>query len=104
MSTFFETVMLICFGLSWPLSIAKSIKSKTAKGKSMFFQIAIIIGYTSGIAGKLMSGNYSYVTWLYALNLFMVTFDLFLYFRNLKTDKKRAYDSRFSVLSSDKSI
>ena len=27
-----ETVMVICFGLSWPLSIRRSLKSRTAQG------------------------------------------------------------------------
>lgn len=30
-----ETVMILAFGLSWPLSIYKSVKSRTAKGKSL---------------------------------------------------------------------
>ena len=29
-----EIIMLICFGASWPISVAKSYKARTAKGKS----------------------------------------------------------------------
>ena len=32
-----EAVMILCFGLSWPISIRKSWVSRTAKGKSLFF-------------------------------------------------------------------
>ena len=35
----FEILMLVCFGLSWPFNIAKSWKSRTAKGKSLIFEI-----------------------------------------------------------------
>ena len=31
MAQVFEMIMLICFGLSWPFNIAKSIRSRTAK-------------------------------------------------------------------------
>lgn len=40
-----ETVMILAFGLSWPLSIYKSVKSRTAKGKSLQFEIFIWLGY-----------------------------------------------------------
>ncbi len=46
----FEALTIFCFGLSWPISIAKSIKSRTAKGKSVFFEIFLLIGYGYGIA------------------------------------------------------
>ena len=51
MASIFETLMLICFGCSWPLNLAKSIRSKTAKGKSVMFQYAILLGYIFGICG-----------------------------------------------------
>ena len=51
----FEIIMLICFGLSWPISVYKSIRSGSTKGKSAVFIIAIIIGYISGIIGKIKS-------------------------------------------------
>lgn len=100
-TTICETIMLICFGLSWPLSIAKSLQSKTAKGKSVFFQIAILVGYAAGITGKFAAGNFTYVTWLYVFNISMVAFDLFLYFRNLEADKRRAFENKLSILGLD---
>ena len=65
MAELFETLMLICFGCSWPMNLAKSIRSKTAKGKSVMFQYAIMIGYVFGICSKFAGGNINYVLALY---------------------------------------
>ena len=43
MAQIFETIMLVCFGLSWPFNITKSLRARTAKGKSVMFEIVIII-------------------------------------------------------------
>ena len=86
MSQIFETIMLACFGLSWPISVYKSLTSHSTKGKSAAFIIAIIIGYLSGIAGKLMSGQINYVLILYVVNLCMVSLDLGLYYINRKNE------------------
>ena len=89
MAELFETLMLICFGCSWPMNLAKSIRSKTAKGKSVMFQYAIMIGYVFGICSKFAGGNINYLLALYFLNLFMVAADTFLYYRNRKLDHLR---------------
>ena len=68
MVTVFESIMLICFGLSWPISVYKSWTSKSTKGKSLIFTIAIIVGYIAGIAGKIVGGNFNYVFVLYLIN------------------------------------
>jgi len=83
----FEIIMLICFGLSWPISVYKSIKSKSTRGKSALFIIAIIIGYISGIIGKVVNHQMTYVVVLYCINLIVVSIDLALYFINLKHEK-----------------
>ncbi len=83
----FECIMLFCFGLSWPISVYKSIRSKSTKGKSVVFIIAIILGYISGIIGKIVNGQLSYVLALYCLNLIVVSVDLGLYFINSKREK-----------------
>lgn len=88
MVSIFESVMLICFGISWPISVYKSITSKSTKGKSCVFIIAILIGYIAGIAGKIISGNINYVLCLYVLNFIVVSTDLGLYFRNKKYEKE----------------
>lgn len=85
----YEMMMLVCFGLSWPFNIAKSLRSRTAKGKSVLFEIMIIIGYLFGVAGKLIGGNITYVLAFYALDILLVSTDLILTFRNRKLDRER---------------
>lgn len=77
-----ELIMLVCFGISWPISVCKSYKSRSAKGKSPIFITAIIVGYVSGIVGKFVGGQITYVLGLYCLNLLVVSADLTLYFLN----------------------
>ena len=84
----FEFIMLTCFGLSWPISVYKSIKSKSTQGKSIVFIIAIIIGYISGIIGKIVNHQLTYVLIIYCFNLIVVSADLVLFFINRKNEKK----------------
>ncbi len=91
-----ETIMIICFGLSWPLSVYKSWKSQTSKGKSLQFEIFIWIGYIFGIAKSFVkffngaSGWIFFLGWaFYFLNFIEITVDIILYFRNAKLDKER---------------
>ncbi len=86
MVQFFECVMLICFGISWPVSVYKSIVSKSTQGKSVVFIIAILIGYTFGILGKIIGDNITYVLIVYIFNFIVVSFDLILYFINRKNE------------------
>lgn len=89
MAEFLEIMMLVLFGCSWPLSVIKSYKARTTKGKSILFVIFILIGYVCGICAKLISGNFHwYVLFFYCLNFTMVFLDFLLYFRNLSLDKK----------------
>lgn len=85
-----ELVMLICFGLSWPISVYKSFRSRSTAGKSVVFILAIIVGYIAGIAGKVVSGQINYVLVLYCVNLFMVSLDLALYIWNTSRVRKCA--------------
>ena len=89
-----ETIMLICFGLSWPLSIRKSYVSRTAKGKSLFFEVFLLIGYACGIARKIIQtaqGGSGFIFFLsfffYVLNFLEISIDVGLYFRNRKLDE-----------------
>lgn len=76
--SFFEMFMLICFGTAWPISIFKTIKSKSTKGKSLFFLVIVFIGYLSGIIHKILY-NFDFVIVFYFLNATMVLIDIFLY-------------------------
>lgn len=92
-----EAAMILCFGLSWPISIYRSYVSRTAKGKSLFFEVFLWIGYVFGIARKILqfsSGEAGtvlfYLGWLfYVLNLVEITVDMALYFRNVRLDRER---------------
>ena len=57
MTDLLEALMVVCFGLSWPISIHKSWTSRTAKGKSLFFECFIWIGYVFGIVRKFLLYN-----------------------------------------------
>ena len=87
MNKIFELGMLLMFGLSWPISIYKSYKSRVNGSKSIIFLFAIIFGYASGIANKFINGL-DYVTVFYFLNMVMVSIDTGLYFRNRKLEKE----------------
>ena len=91
----FEALTIFCFGLSWPISIRKSWVSRTAKGKSLFFEIFLLIGYAFGIARKIIQvsamGSSGFIFYLsfffYVLNFIEISLDVALYFRNTKLDK-----------------
>ncbi len=95
MSDLLEALMIICFGLSWPVSIRKSYISRTAKGKSLFFEVFIWIGYIFGIVRKLIQisrgqddGWLFYMGFIfYILNILEITIDMLLYARNVRLDK-----------------
>jgi hypothetical protein len=76
----FEIIMLLCFGVSWPISIAKALRTRVVAGKSPLFMAIVIAGYASGIVHKLLF-SFDWVIVLYALNLVMVCVDLGLYMR-----------------------
>ncbi len=92
-----EALTIFCFGLSWPISIRKSLISRTAKGKSLFFEIFLLLGYLAGIIRKVIqltaldaSGLLFFLSFFfYILNFIMISIDVALYFRNTKLDKER---------------
>ena len=89
MGSILETIMLVCFGFSWPLNVVKAYKSRTAKGTSLPFVLLIISGYLAGIGAKLITGQINYVLIAYLLNLSIVSLNVIVYFHNVSLDKKR---------------
>jgi len=93
----FEALTIFCFGLSWPISIRKSLISRTAKGKSLFFEVFLLTGYAFGIAHKFIQvcamGSSGFIFYLsfffYVLNFIEISIDVALYFSNAKLDKAR---------------
>ena len=76
MAELLEAIMLICFGLSWPLNAYKNYRAGTAVGTSWQFIALITAGYFAGIAAKFVSGNLNWV--------------LIVYFRNRRLDAQRS--------------
>jgi len=91
MPEFLEAIMLVCFGFSWPISVYKNIKAKSAKTMSLGFITMICLGYLAGIAAKIYTHQYNYVFAVYIINLLMVSINLVVYFIN------RGYDMKGSI-------
>lgn len=96
MAEILEIIMIVSFGVSWPMNVMKSWRARTTKGKSLSFLCLIIFGYVAGIASKLLNVAYMaefadkwYVLIFYCLNLIMVVTDLAIYIRNRHLDKLR---------------
>ena len=94
MSEILEIIMIVSFGMSWPMNVIKSYKARTTKGKSLAFLCFIFFGYIAGITGQFLNEAYMadfatkwYVLIFYILNLLMVGADLILYPRNKRLDK-----------------
>ena len=89
---FCEIMMLIIFGCSWPANIYKSITSRTTLGKSLLFEILVIIGYSFGLISKIIiynrTGELQASFWVYLLDISLVTTDIILYFRNRRIDRE----------------
>lgn len=83
-----ETSMLVCFGASWPISVIRNIRARTAKSMSLQFILLIIAGYLAGIIAKLLNGQISYVLLVYLFNLAIVSVNLVVYFVNRRHDRE----------------
>ena len=88
MGAIFETIMLVCFGLSWPINVVKAYKAGTTKGTSLPFILLIITGYLAGVTAKIVNGQFNYVFIVYIINLLIVMLNVVVYFRNYHLDKK----------------
>lgn len=99
-----EIIMLTCFGISWPISVYKSLKVKTSVGKSAVFNIFLILGYIAGIISKFLKlndyvndasrsavakGIFYFALVMYFVNLAMISTNLVLFYVNKGYDKKR---------------
>lgn len=97
MAELFETLMVISFGVSWPMNIIRAYKGQTAKGTSIMFLSCIELGYISSIIWKLLTGDMQafftgditkYGCFFYLLNAFMVLIAIIIFFRNKALDRK----------------
>lgn len=86
----FEALMMLGFGIAWPFNIYRSVKTKTAAGKSFLFMITIELAYICGMIHKILY-NFDLVFWLYVLNFLMVLTDIILMIRNSRIDAFREH-------------
>jgi len=84
----FEVIMLVCFGVSWPISIAKSIRTKVVAGKSPLFMGIVCMGYLSGMIHKVLF-SFDWVIILYLVNMILIIIDILLYFKYLPVADKQ---------------
>lgn len=70
----FEAGMIFCFGASWPFALYKTLKTKTASGKSRTFYILVMLGYICGMLHKILY-NMDIVFWLYVVCFLLITTD-----------------------------
>lgn len=82
-----EILFLLCFAVSWPISIVRSLRTKVVIGKSPIFMSLIILGYIFGIIHKLLYYR-DIVIWLYVFNATLVATDLILYFVFIKRNRE----------------
>ena len=85
----FEIAMLVCFGVAWPFSIARSYRSRSNAGKSVVFLVIVFLGYVSGSLHKILY-DLDAVLALYVLNGLMVATDIALYYRNARMASRTA--------------
>ncbi len=58
------------------------------QGQEPTFEVCIIVGYLFGVAGKIVSGNVTYVLVFYIVDILMVVTDLVLTLRNQRLDRE----------------
>lgn len=90
LASIFETLMIISFGISWPVNVSKAIRARSTKGKSILFDYFIFFGYICGIVSKIITHTYNLAFWFYFPNIIMVTADIVVYYRNRKLEKAAA--------------
>ncbi len=87
---FFEALMLICFGASWPVAVIKALKARTAKGVSLASSCLILTGYLFGIIYKIGIGPINYVLIFYFFNFSIVLTHVIVIIRNIRIDQQTA--------------
>ena len=97
-ASYMEMFMVISFGISWPINIAKAWRARSTKGISVLFYLFILGGYVCALIGKLALIAYYdpapwyetvhwYVMFFYVLNTLMVTVGILIYLRNRRIEK-----------------
>ena len=86
LASIFETLMIVSFGISWPVNVSKAIRSRSTKGKSIMFDYFILAGYICGLISKFMTHTFNLAFYFYFPNIIMVITDIVVYYRNRKLE------------------
>lgn len=76
-----EAGMLICFGVSWPVDILKTLRTRRTEGKSLLFMSLVLTGYVLGFGAKMSRAAWvnelpEWISVLYVFNAVMITVDI----------------------------
>jgi len=87
-ATIFEAAMIMCWGVSWPVAVVKTLRTKTVAGISPLFLWFVFWGYVAGICFKIAEfmaeGSMNPVIGLYLFNFFWVGTEVALYYKYRK--------------------
>ncbi len=92
----FEALMLLCFGCSWPFAIAKTIRTQSVDGLSIWYITLVFIGYLAGIVYKVFV-HLDGVLWLYIMNASIIFTEMMLYFKYRRGNEYRFSQTSVSV-------
>ncbi|NUZ05275.1 hypothetical protein [Piscinibacter koreensis] len=79
-----EALMLVCFGIAWPVATLRMLVRRRAEGQGRAFTAIILCGYAAGASAKLAAAAgidldaVEPVFWLYVINLASVAINLAL--------------------------
>lgn len=90
MASILEALMLLSFGLSWPINAYNAWQARTTRGTSPIFLALITFGYVAGIAAKFVGHNVNWVLGVYIFNLVALIANDLIYLRNLRIDAQSA--------------
>lgn len=93
MADILEMIMLITFGVSWPINITKLWRVRSTKGSSVFFYCLIVLGYILGVISKAIKLNEGistpvYVWFFYIFNACMVAVGIGVWCRNRMIERR----------------
>ena len=76
-----EAGMLICFGVSWPVDILKTLRTRRTEGKSLLFMALVLGGYVLGFGAKMSRAAWAgempeWISVLYVFNAVSITVDI----------------------------
>ena len=90
-----EVLMIVCFGLAWPINLYNSWKSRSTKGKNLLFMSFIVLAYIFGILNKLLV-SVDGAVYFYLLNEAMVLADYLLYFVNRRKEIRQGVGASYT--------